>query len=225
MDPLLSLLHFAGGTFPTGAFSQSWGLETYISNEKVKNEEDFRAFLDMYIGKMLGGLEGPIFCAAYDLAEEGKMEQVSDLGAHFLAMCLTKESREATLRTGKAFLRIVAEISADQKIAEYYQGQKQKGITFPIAFALVCARQETGKKAALEGYMFSTVNGLVQSGLKLIPLGNAQAQRLLLELYGEIEMAVDKALHIPRERAFAFCPGLDIASMHHETLQTRLYMT
>ena len=122
-------------------------------------------------------------------------------------------------------MRIVSEISDDLEITEYYHRQIEAGISFPIAFALVCARNHTGKEDALKAFLFSTVNGLIQSGLKLIPLGNAQAQKLLLNLYEDIEKAADKAMMTSMEEAFAFCPGLDIASMHHEDLPSRLYMT
>ena len=42
---LFRLLQLNGGTFPTGGFSQSWGLETYVSEGTVQDAATFRAFL------------------------------------------------------------------------------------------------------------------------------------------------------------------------------------
>lgn len=222
---LYAILHYAGGTFPTGAFSQSWGLETYIHDGSVKDEEGFRRFLRMYTDAVLGGLEGPFFCEAYALAAAGSFDKLPALESQLTALRLTKETRESVIRTGKAMLRIVSEITSDDQIAAYYEKEKQRGISFPIAFAITAARAEVEKEEALDAFLFNAVNGIIQSALKLIPLGNIQAQKILLDFYEEVKAAKEKALRIPASEAFAFCPGLDIASMRHETLPTRLYMS
>lgn len=225
MKELFSILQLAGGTFPAGAFSQSWGLETYIYDRTVRDEEAFRGFLRTYTDVVLGGLEGPFFCEAYTLADKGQLYQLPELDELFAAMRLTKETREAAFRTGKALLRIVSEMVSDEAVAAYYGEQKSAGISFPIAFALAAQRMGAPRDEALSAFIFSSVNAMIQSALKLIPLGNMQAQRILRDFYPDMEAAKKKALATPAEEASAFCPGLDIASARHETLPTRLYMS
>lgn len=225
MSKLYELLHIAGGLFPTGGFSQSWGLETYVFHGKIRGEKDFQQFLEIYIRHVLQTLEGPFFSDTYDAVALGKLESVPKLEETFSAMRLTRETREMSYRTGKAFLRVMAEISDDKVVKHYYEEQKEIGISFPMAFSLICARRGIDKKDALRAYFFNSVNGLVQSGLKLIPLGNMQAQKILQNMYDHIESAVNYAVVTPSKEANAFCPGLDIASMEHEVLPTRLYMT
>jgi len=224
-DEIFLILQLAGGTFPTGSFSQSWGLETYVFNGIVSNEEEFREFLDAFIDTTLAGLEGPVLCGAYSLAAEGRMDAFRELDRQIAAMKLTKESREGCLRMGNALLRIAAQMSGDDVLTSYYEECSGAGSSYPVAFALVSARLGLKKEDALSAFLFNSVSGLVQSGLKLIPLGNIQAQRILLDLYGKIGAATERALKTDPEEAFAFCPGLDIASMLHETLPTRLYMS
>lgn len=224
-EELFMLLQLAGGTFPTGSFSQSWGLETYVFHEMVTDEESFRKFLDAYILTTLAGLEGPVLCGAYDLAGDGRLDDLRKLDQQVAAMKLTKESREGCLRMGNALLRITAQMSGDAVLTSYYEEGSGKGSSYPVAFALVSARLGLGKADALSAFLFSSVSGLIQSGLKLIPLGNIQAQRILLDCYGMIGKAAKQALQTDPEDAFAFCPALDIASMVHETLPTRLYMS
>lgn len=225
MEELLYLLHLSGGTFPTGAFSQSWGLETYLHQGRIQDEKGFREFLGFYIDSVLGGLEGPVFCATYDLASSDRLEALPEVEEQFSAMRLTRETREAGWRTGKSFLRILAETAGDERIKAYYEAQRETGISFPVAFGLASALRGADKGAALRAFFFSTANGIVQSGIKLIPLGNVQAQQILMDFYQKIEEASCKAMRTPLEEAFAFYPGLDIASMEHETLATRLYMS
>ena len=64
---LFRLLQLNGGTFPTGGFSQSWGLETYVSEGIVQDAATFRAFLEVYLMSSIGRCEGPIICRAYEL--------------------------------------------------------------------------------------------------------------------------------------------------------------
>lgn len=225
MNQLFSILQLAGGTFPAGAFSQSWGLEAYVEERAVSSEREFRDFLHMYIDVVLGGLEGPFFCAAFQYAGEERYEQLAELEELLGAMRLTKETREAALRTGKAMMRILSEIISDEKMKAYYRSRKEKGISFPIAFAAAAVSMQIPRDEALGAFIFSSANAVIQSALKLIPLGNIQAQRILLEVYPAMKAAADKAAHIAPEKAFAFCPGLDIASARHETLPTRLYMS
>lgn len=241
-EEIFLLLQLAGGTFPTGSFSQSWGLETYVCNGDVSNEVEFREFLLAYLNTTLAGLEGPFLCGAYDLAAaglsnlaasggpdnfdgKGGPDGLRELDRQLAAMKLTKESREGCLRMGKALLRIAAQMTDDRILTAYYEDCQDGGACYPIAFALVSARLGLDKEDALHAFLFSSASGLVQSGLKLIPLGNVQAQRILLDLYDDIGKAAKRAVSTEIEDAFAFCPGLDIASMRHETLPTRLYMS
>lgn len=224
-DELFLILQLAGGTFPTGGFSQSWGLETYVFHKQVTDEDSFRKFLDASLETTLSGLEGPVLCRAYELASDGNLEGIGELDRQITAMKLTKESREGSLRMGKALLRIASEMTGDDILNSYYIERRGEGSAFPVAFALIAVRLGLEKEDALSAFLFSAVSGLIQSGLKLIPLGNIQAQRILLDLYGKLGEAAEKALKTDLEDAFAFCPGLDIASMLHETLPTRLYMS
>ena len=43
---LFYLMQIAGGTFPSGGFSQSWGLETYVANGKGSDEAGFKRFME-----------------------------------------------------------------------------------------------------------------------------------------------------------------------------------
>jgi hypothetical protein len=92
-EMLFMLLQLAGGTFPTGGFSQSWGLETYVFNGQVTGEESFRRFLGASIDTTLCGLEGPTLCRAYDLTAQGDMDGLKELDKKITAMKLTRESR------------------------------------------------------------------------------------------------------------------------------------
>ncbi len=221
---LLNLL-FAGGTFPTGGFSQSYGLETYVYHGAINNSVTFQQFLKSYINSILAKCEGPYLCAAYDCSAQGDTVRLSEINDELTAMRLSRESRAASHRTGKAFLRIVISIYENEDLTEFYETSCKRGINYPIAFGLTAETFKIEKKDALEAFFFSEVNNMVQAALKLIPLGNMQAQKVLLEALHDIDCAVNQSLTLELEQADNFCPGIDIASIRHETLPVRLYMS
>ncbi len=229
-NSILCLLQLAGGTFPTGSFSQSWGLETYISRGEIKNYEQFREFLIIYLENVLVKCEAPALCKAYDLGSSSLpndqlLKELAELDQLLTAMKLTRESKEASLRTGKAFLRIITEVIEDLKIRQYYENYHREGLNFSISFGLTCGRFQLGRRNTLEGFLFSSINGLIQSAIKLVPLGNSEAQRLSFSMQDYIKRGADTAEKLLVSDICNFSPGLDIASMNHEDLPTRLYMS
>lgn len=222
---LFQILQLAGGTFPTGGFSQSWGLETYVSEGSVKTVAEFEAFLQMYLKWIIGNCEGPGLCRAYDMAENWEEEELNRVEELMTAMKLTKESKECGLRMGKALLRIAVEMTEDEQLATFYKAYKNVGVNYPVAFGIICNKLGISKVDCLQSFVFSSVNGIIQSGIKLVPLGNVEAQKIMINLKADMEACVEIALETDIQDASNFCPGLDIASMRHENLKTRLYMS
>ena len=226
---LLALLQLAGGTFPTGGFSQSWGLETYVEEKRLPGEEALREFIHGYLSQVIVEMEGPALVQAYALAAAEDADGLGQLEGVLGAMKLTRETREASWRTGKALLRLGSQLTEDAFLHDYYAGASAtpapRHFSYPLAFGLLAARLGIPGEAALEAYIFASVNGLVQSAIKLIPLGVSQAQGLLWQLQGAMAIAARQTRAAASEELASFFPALDIASMRHEVLPTRLYMS
>ena len=222
---LFYLMQIAGGTFPSGGFSQSWGLETYVAEGKVRDEASFIDFTTTYLDSTIAKCEGPIMHEAYRIAADWDEKKVRELEDLSCAVKMTKESRESSIRMGKAFMRIMADITDDEKLSDVKRMCGSDGISYPVIFGLVCGRLGLDITESMRAFVFSTVNALAQSAVKLIPLGNKQAQGIILELYQAMEETVKKGLSVPVEDVSNFCPGFDIAGIIHEYLPTRLYMS
>lgn len=222
---IFNMLQFAGGTFPGGGFSQSWGLETYVEKGVVKDIQTLNEFLLTYTDSILAKSEGPIVVSVMDFYRNDDHEKIKELEALSVASKLTKESREASLRMGNAFMRISSNSLNDKNITETYNKFKENGITYSVAYGLVMENLGVSGEEALSAYIFNSVNAVVQSAVKLIPLGNSEAQAAIIKMQSTMDRAVDTALSLPYSEIITFCPGLDIAGMEHEILPVRLYMT
>ena len=224
-DHLFFLLQLAGGTFPTGGFSQSWGLETFVTDGRVAGASDCRKFIAGYLDAVVGSCEGPILREAVGYAANWDAAALAELEELSLAMKLSKESRDSALKSGKALMRIASEIIEDSELPGFYGGYSRSGITNAVAFGTICGRSGICPERALEAYVFSVVNGIVQSAVKLIPLGNTEAQRMLLEVRPDMAGCVRKSSTLAVSDISNFSPGFDLASILHETLPMRLYMS
>lgn len=240
---LFRLLQLNGGTFPTGGFSQSWGLETYVSEGIVQDAATFRAFLEVYLISSIGRCEGPIICRAYELTgqlqdgdpETGDQAEAADqaevaaqlrqLEQLSCAVKVTKESREAGLRMGRAFGRVIEPLLDSRDVMPLREVFGGLGISYPVLYGCVCRLLGIDLEEGLASYVFSTANTLTQSALKLIPLGNVEAQSVLFEMEDVMDQVCVLAESTGIENITNFCPGIDIASLRHEELPVRLYMS
>ncbi len=224
-NQLFYLMQLAGGTFPSGGFSQSWGLETYVADGVVSDDKTFMEFTETYLESTVARCEGPLMLEAYKLAAAGAVEGLRELEELSIAVKVTKESRESGIRMGKAFMRIMADVLDDEVVSELKKQCGAAGITYPVIYGAVCGRLGIDVEEAVKAFVFSTVNGLVQCAVKLVPLGNTQAQQVMQQLYPAMENAVRGSMAVGLDEISNFCPGLDIASINHEFLTTRLYMS
>lgn len=222
---LFKLLQIAGGSFPIGGFSQSYGLETYMSLNKINTCEEVRELIETYVTNILARNDLPLLISAYKACERNDYAAIDTINELALAVKITKESREASNKSGKAMMRIGKELVMDGKIDNFYSQKKHSGIAFNVAFAIIAKGLNTEIKNAVEAFAFNSVNGLVQAAIKLMPLGNVEGQKLLFQLLPTMESACSDAFEISPDEISSFAPAFDLASIEHENLTTRLYMS
>lgn len=223
---MLRLLQLNSGTFPAGAFTQSWGLETYVAEGLISSGGEFAEFLKAYVMNTIGKCEGPLIIAAFNAAEnEEEIRRVEELS---VASKVTKESRENALKMGKALIRVMRRILEDrEEIAMLDRLTDSLGdtVSYAVAYGVCCRIFEADIAEAVESYVFNSANSLVQCAVKLIPLGNSEGQRILFDASDVIAEATAKAMETEPEDITNFNPGIDIAGIKHESLKVRLYMS
>ena len=61
------------------------------------------------------------------------------------------------------------------------------------------------------------------AALKVVPLGQTEGQRVLLELAGNIPGVVERAAAMADDDMANFAPGLALLSARHETQYSRIF--
>jgi urease accessory protein len=227
---LWHLLQITDQFFPTGGYAFSHALETYITEGIVHDRMSCHRLLENLCWHAIGPCD-LVFCAhAYRLVADADTthDTLTALvaGDHLLAAYkVPRELCQESQHTGQAFLRAAMAL-APPPLVQAFWTQVQRGATpghHALVFGLVAQHLGLDMESTLLAYLYTVLTGLVAAALRLMPLGQSDGQRLLHELAPLSRDLIAQYGGLQPEDAWSVTPGLDIRSMQHERLYSRLY--
>ena len=221
---LLTLLQLTDSFFPTGAFAHSFGLETYVQLGGVNGPETFEAFLRSTLHH--GPRNGDVVAIGLTY-KATEIEEVVNLDERLTAMKIARESREGSIKIGKQFLRNAATLEWSGMLDEYAK-KVQSGRCaghHAIAYGLVASAAKIDLFSAVLGYLHAHVVGQVSAAVRLIPLKPTDGQRIIQSIRSDLTDIARFAESAGLDDLGGFTPGLDIRSMQHERLYSRLFIS
>jgi urease accessory protein len=224
---LLYLLQVAGGSFPTGSFSHSYGLETLIQDGRITDAEDLADVARLWLRYSVATSEGGAVGVAFRATRENDLTILADLDEVLTALKLTRETREASTKIGNAFLRTVSGAFGWESVDRYRRAIAEGRCAGHYATAFGVAAADAGVSAteALLAFLHSALYGVVGVAARLVPLGQLDAQRVLAASWPQIADCAETALVLDVDDLSVPAAALDIASMRHERLYSRLCMS
>jgi urease accessory protein len=219
---LYRLLAWLSPSFPVGAFSYSSGLEWAVENGDVSDAETLRAWIAAVIGCGGGFCDAVFFVHAHGAtceAADKELIAVCELAAAFAP---SKERHLETTAQGRAFVdtvRAAWPCEALERLLRIWDGP----IVYPIAVAVASAGHGIAIEPALMAYLHGITSNLVSAGVRLVPLGQTDGQRVLAALEPNILDTAARALATGLEEVGGAAFRADLASMRHETQYTRLF--
>jgi len=224
---LFHLLQLCDSNFPSGAFSHSFGLETYIQEDKIGNKDTFLNALKQYIVTQFVFTDGLACKMAYEAMNVNDLDVVWELDQELYALANAKETREGNRRVGRQLVKVMNELYRIDNLKSYEARIKAKQLYghSAIVFAMVCKGLAVDLQTTLSVYLFASTSSIIQNGVRGIPLGQTDGQRLLHEIQPFLSEQVDRIVALTKEEFGAGAPGLEIAQMMHEQLTVRLFMS
>jgi urease accessory protein len=217
---LYRLMAWLSPAYPVGAFSYSSGIEWAVEAGDIYDPESLQRWLTAIISNS-GGFCDAVFMVHTYRAAAGNDDQALDVVTELAsAFAPSKERFLETTAQGRAFLdatHAVWPCAAIERLAE------KPSLAYPIAVGVATAGHGIPLEPALAAFMQAAAANLVSAGVRLIPLGQTDGQRVLASLEPVIAASVRRALDTPLDDIGGAAFRADIASMRHETQHTRLF--
>ena len=96
-------------------------------------------------------------------------------------------------------------------------------LSFACMHAVAAGCWSLKVRDAAQTLVWSMLESRALAAVKLVPLGQSVAQRVLLRLGRRLPEAVNRALALPDDAIGGSLPMLSLLSMQHETAYTRLF--
>ena len=217
---LYRLLAWLSPGYPVGAFAYSHGLEWAVETGVVAGRPGLERWLRDLLAHGGAWTDAVLFARAHDAVRAGDGAALAEVNDLAVALCPASERRLETTAQGNAFLlatRASWPWAGDD--ADLIAGD----CAYPVAVAWAAAGHGLPLTPALHAYVHAVAANLISAGVRLIPLGQTDGQRVLAALEDAVARTAEAA-QAADLAALGGCAFLsDVAAMRHETQYTRLF--
>jgi urease accessory protein len=219
---LYRLLAWLSPSFPVGAFSYSSGIEWAVEAGDIKDAGSLQAWIASVIGGGGGFCDAVFFVQTHRAIEAGNERLLRDVCELAAAFAPSKERHLETTAQGRAFVdtaRAAWSCVALDRLLGIWDGP----VAYPVAVGVVSAGHGIDVEPALIAYLHAVTANLISAGVRLVPLGQTDGQRVLAALEAVVADAAKRALVTALDDVGGAAFRADLASMCHETQYTRLF--
>ncbi|MEZ4504173.1 MAG: urease accessory protein UreF [Dehalococcoidia bacterium] len=216
------MLSWFSPAFPTGAFAYSHGLERAVEEGLVTSAPDLEAWVRTVLRAGGGWNDAVLFVVAWRATLDPAPTRLEEIDALARACRGTAELALESEAQGTAFLATVRAGWPAPALEAAASGLSE-AVALPVAAGVACATHGVSLDAALRAYLHATAANLVSAGVRLIPLGQTDGQRVLAALEADLLAVAARAAGATLDDLGSAALGVDVASMQHETQYTRLF--
>jgi urease accessory protein len=224
---LLTLIQLSDSALPTGGFSHSFGLESYLERGTVTDAPSFEAWLHAYLQQLVF-LDPLAARLAIEAARRDDIARIQRIDHLLHASAVPRQIREAGVAMGLRMNRITAVAFAEAPVAARYRAAVENGDCHghpALVFALTAHDAGLSIRSTCTAYLLQVTSSLTQNAIRAIPLGQDAGQRILACARRLIPDLVDRVMELDEHHLGATAPGLEIAQMQHETQRARMFMS
>ena len=194
-------------SFPIGSFAYSHGLEAMIDNKHIKDEKDILKCIDVLTNH--GTLKN-------DFIYIKETYEGCELNDIVLANAASKERYFETISLGKSFSKI---------LKETWGFDLEPNLSYPICIGKAGLYFKIPFDKLITFYFQSFISNLINICVKHIPLGQKIGQDCLLKSTSIAENFFKKSKKLNLKDIGGITFNLDLHSIHHEKLTSRIYIS
>ena len=219
---LYRLMAWLSPAYPVGAFSYSSGLEWAVEAGDVTNADTLCRWLKALLSNGVGCCDAVLFAHAYRACEAGNDLALCEAAELAAALASSRERFLETTGQGRAFLD-VTQATWPCPAFDYFIQIWSGPIAYPVSVAVAAAGHQIPLEQSLAAYLQAVAANWISAGVRLIPLGQTDGQRVTAMLERTVAATTKCALAAVLDDAGSAVFRADIAVMRHETQYTRLF--
>jgi urease accessory protein len=204
---LQTLLAWLSPGYPVGAYSYSHGLEWAVEAGDVADPASLAAWIADIVAQGAGRTDAILTAHAMAADDPRPLAELAE------ALAPSAERHLETMAQGAAFARVTS--------AAY--GIEVPAMAYPVAVGYAARRLGLPADATVMLALQGFAANLVSAGVRLVPVGQTDGQRILVGLMPLVARVADAALTAPLSAIGGLAQRGDLAAMRHETQYSRLY--
>ncbi len=217
---LYRLMAWLSPSYPIGAFSYSSGIEWAVEAGDIRDAASLQGWLGVMLSEGSGFCDAVFFAQAHRAVAAGDEAALAAVAELAVAFASSRERLLETTAQGRAFLDTTR---AAWPCAALGRSAALPEVALPVAAGAACAGHDVLLEPAVAAYLQALAAALISVGVRLVPLGQTDGQRVLAALEPVVAAAAARALATPLDELGSAAFRADIASMRHETQYTRLF--
>ncbi|MDI3231614.1 urease accessory protein UreF [Staphylococcus pasteuri] len=223
----LRLFQFCDSQFPTGAFSHSFGLETYIQHEAVHDDLTFVQWLKLFLNEQLTYSDGLAMKIVYEALDNNDVDKILRMDRLIFVQSLPKETRVGAKQMGTRMVKLAMELYDSEWIQWYHEQMKNKKAKLhpAICFTMVGHYLGVDISTIIDYYLYQNVSSLTQNAVRAIPLGQTAGQKVVTQMIPYIEETRNHVLSLDESDFGMTAPGLELNQMEHENVNVRIFIS
>ena len=214
---LLRLLQLSSASLPVGAYAFSQAMESAVHSGWINDSDDARQWLSLQMTHSIATADAPILLRLMRALDNDDLEAFSYWNSYSLACRESRELRLADTEMGSAIRRLLENVDLS------FPTPDRQEVCFCAGFAVAAVQWNISPRLALNGLFWSWLENSISAAIKLVPLGQNAAQRLIGELLPMIQPAIYKAELMDDRFVGSGLPAIGLASAWHESQHTRLF--
>jgi urease accessory protein len=217
------MLAWLSPSFPVGSYAYSHGLEWAITDGDITGSTSLIAWIADLLRYGAGRNDAIVVAHGWraTVAEDvAGLVELAELAAAF------QPSRERHLEScaqGRAFLSAVSATWPEPRLLAFAAALRESAIPYSVALAVAAAGHEIPLSMLLPAALSAFVANLASAGVRAIPIGQTDGQRVIAALSPLVLVIASQAMEATLDDLGGAALRADLASMKHETQYTRLF--